>query len=122
MFAEVSSPTDSQTVNWILSHPEMEVFVAADSLDKAVGVLAMSHRPKMRLAGRIATIDELVVLNAWRRKGVGRELVKRAVERARVLGVKRVELQNMSGTKDIALGFYAACGFTEGPTIVFSLK
>lgn len=122
LMSEVGFQCDSQIVTWLISHPEMEILVAADSLDKAIGVLALSHRPQLRFSARIATIDELVVAHAWRHKGVGRELLKRAVDRAKVLGAKRVEIQNMLGQKDPALPFFASCGFEPAETLVFKLK
>lgn len=121
MLAELgfADGADAQTVHWIVSHPEMEVFVAADGMDKPIGLLSMSYRPQLRLRGRIATIDELVVSASWRRKGVGRELLRRAVERARVLAVKRLELTNHFGRGDEAMAFYRACGFVERDAVVF---
>lgn len=87
---------DSTTLSWVISHPEMEVHLAVDALDRAVGVVALSHRPQLRLKGRIATIDELIVLPAWRNKGIGQELLKRAVDRVKVLGCKRLEISTLA--------------------------
>ncbi len=112
--------TDSATVNWIISHPEMEIFVAADAHDKAIGVVSMSHRPQLRLKGRVVTIDELVVTQGWRRRGVGRALLQRALERARILAVRRVELVN-PGRDASAKRLFEACGFTEVEHGVFRL-
>ncbi len=104
---------DSTTFSWVLSHPEMEVLVATDSMDRPIGVLSMSHRPQMRLGGRIATIDELSVTEAWRGKGVGRELVARAVARAKVLGVRRIELNSHRSRQSYQRSFYEKNGFVE---------
>ena len=111
---------DTATVHWVLSHPEIEVHVAADGSDRPLGLLSFSHRPQLRLSGRIATIDELVVSRAWRRKGVGRELLKRAIDRAKVLGVKRLEIQTLEGGED-ATPFLAACGLKGAELRVFKL-
>jgi N-acetylglutamate synthase-like GNAT family acetyltransferase len=116
------STADKATVDWIISHPEMEIFIAADAFDKAIGVATLSHRPQLRLGGRMATIDELVVTGPWRRKGVGRELLKRAVERAKVLSVKRLELLTHHGKAEAAKKFYEACGFNEADALVMRLK
>jgi N-acetylglutamate synthase-like GNAT family acetyltransferase len=113
-----SKGADSNTVGWIISHPEMEILIAADQQDKAVGLCALSHRPQLRLNGRIATIDELVVTQAWRGKGVGRALLTRATERAKVLSVKRLEILNHHGHAD-PREFLHKCGFTVADAIVF---
>ncbi len=121
LMAELGQAADAQTVTWIVSHPEMELLVGADPLDKVVGVLALSHRPQIHLAGRVMTIDELAVAKAWRRQGVGRELLKRAVDRAKVLGVKRVEVQSFSADDEVARAFLGSCGFTPAPAGVWRL-
>ncbi|HEY1332814.1 MAG TPA: GNAT family N-acetyltransferase [Myxococcaceae bacterium] len=112
---------DTATVHWVLSHPEIEVHVAADGSDRPLGLLSFSHRPQLRLSGRIATIDELVVLPSARRQGVGRALVKRALERARVLSVKRVELQLPSVPDEATYRFCEAMGFRDAERGVVTL-
>ena len=121
LMAELGFTGDAATVTWIVRHPEMELLVAADALDKAIGIVCLAHRPQIRMGGRVATIEELVVTKVWRRKGVGRELLKRAVERARVLGVKRLEVQTLSATALEAAAFFLACGFGTADTAVFRL-
>lgn len=103
---------DMATVHWVISHPETETLIAADSADKPIAMLTLSHRPQLRLRGRIVTIDELVVHPAWRRKGVGRELMKRAMERSRVLSARRLELQAPLGDEG-AMSFCRELGFVE---------
>ncbi len=105
--------SDAQTVHWVISHPEIEVFVAADPQDRPVGMVSLSHRPQLRLRGRIATVDELVVTETWRRRGVGRALMQQVIERcgARALSVKRLEVSAYA--LEEVQGFYEACGFTQ---------
>ncbi|MCI0573069.1 MAG: GNAT family N-acetyltransferase [Myxococcaceae bacterium] len=110
---------DTQTVHWVVSHPEIEVFVAVDGGDKPVGMLSFSHHPQLRLKGRIGTIDELVVSVAWRGKGVGRALLQKAVDRARTLTVKRLELHAPEELGEPARGFFEKCGFRPTGTTVF---
>lgn len=121
LMVEIGQHADGQTVTWIISHPEMELIVAADPLDKVIGVVALSHRPMIRLAGRVATIDELVVGAPFRRQGVGRELMKRAVERAKVLGVKRVEVQTLAAGDGGAQTFLQKVGFADAGVGVYRL-
>jgi N-acetylglutamate synthase-like GNAT family acetyltransferase len=112
---------DSTTFSWVLSHPEMEVFVATDQMDRPIGVISMSHRPQLRLGGRVASIDELSVTEAWRGKGVGKELVARAVARGKVLGVKRIELATHRGRASYQRGFYEKRGFVEVDSAILRL-
>jgi GNAT superfamily N-acetyltransferase len=115
LLAELGYPGagDTSTVHWVLSHPEAEVYVAGDGQDRPIGLLSLTHRPQLRLSGRIATIDELVVASAWRRQGVARALMTRALERARVLSVKRVELQLPSLPDEATVAFCLALGFQD---------
>lgn len=115
LLAELGHPGagDTSTVHWVLSHPEIEVHVAADATDRPLGLLSLSHRPQLRLSGRIATIDELVVLPSARRQGIGRALVQRALERARVLSVKRVEMQLPSVPSEATYRFCEVMGFRD---------
>ncbi len=115
LLAEFGHPGagDTGTVHWVLSHPEIEVYVAADAQDHPIGLLSLSHRPQLRLSGRVATIDELVVMASWRRKGVARALMQRALERSRVLSVKRVELQLPSLPEEATVAFCTALLFQD---------
>lgn len=122
LLAEVGAVADPNTVTWIISHPEMELLVAADHLDKVVGFITLSHRPVLKTGGRAATIDELNVANAWRRKGVGRELLRRVVERAKVLSVKRLEVQTYGPVNDGVKAFFRACGFDQADVGTFRMK
>lgn len=122
LLAQQNITTDANTVTWIISHPEMEIFVAADQLDRPVGFATLSHRPLLKTGGRAASIDELNVANGWQRKGVGRALLARVVERAKVLTVKRLEVQTYGATTPEVTAFFRACGFELADVGVFRLK
>lgn len=112
---------DPATLHWVVSHPEIEIIVAVDSTDRPMGMITLSHRPQLRLKGRVATIDELVVATRWRRKGVAKSLIKRAMERSKVLGAKRLELHGHGATTDPGVVLFAkACGFTQTDASAFS--
>lgn len=123
LLAELGYPScaDQATVHWVISHPEIEILVAGDQQDKPVGMVTFSHRPQLRAKGRVGTIEELIVTEAWRRRGVGRELLKRVVERARALSVKQLELVTHRGRAEYAQAFYEACGFSEADAAVLRL-
>ncbi|MFE8599952.1 GNAT family N-acetyltransferase [Archangium violaceum] len=110
--------SDAQTVHWVISHPEIEIFVAADTQDRPVGMVSLSHRPQLRLRGRIATVDELVVTETWRRRGVGKALMQQVLERcgARALSVKRLEVSAYA--LEELRTFYVSCGFVQVDNLV----
>ena len=121
LLAEVGFQADAAIVTWTIRHPEMEIIVAADSHDKAIGFVVLCHRPNIRYAGRVAHIDDLVVSKAWRRHGVGRELLKRAVDRAKVLGVKRLEIQTLEIEGEDAGPFLTQCGLQPAALRIYKL-
>ncbi len=94
LLSELGYPeaADANTLFWVLNHPEIDVIVATDALDRAVGMVSISHRPQLGLRGRLATIEELVVSRPLRGKGIGTRLIKAAVDRAKALSSKRVEM------------------------------
>ncbi|MBI5545137.1 MAG: GNAT family N-acetyltransferase [Deltaproteobacteria bacterium] len=113
---------DASTLLWVLNHPEVEVYVATDNLERPVGFVSLSHRPQLRLRGRIATIDELVVAEAWRGKGVGTKLVATAISRATALSAKRIELTTHHARLGYRKSFYERNGFVEIDCAVLRYK
>lgn len=120
--AEAGGKGDVATVTWIISHPEMEVLVAADQLDKVIGFVTFSHRPWLSVGGRSGTIDELVVTVPWRRRGVGRELMKKVVERAKVLMVKQLQIQSSQKPDEGLIVFFKKIGFDLAEAGVFRMR
>ena len=96
----------------IARHPEAAVLVLAEGV-RIVGYLAVSHRPQIRLGGRIATIDDLSVDPAYTGRGLGSALLEHALELARGLACVRIEVATRRSRESYARGFYRKHGFTE---------
>jgi GNAT superfamily N-acetyltransferase len=106
---------DQETVlSWVVQHPEMESYVAhhASSYGSVFAVLTLSHRPQLRLGGRLACIDLFAVEEGERGKGVGSDLLAEALRRAQALGCKRVELR-LPGPRDDRHDFFESHGFSS---------
>ena len=101
-----------ETFAQVVRHPEAAVYVAVEGL-RVIGYLSMSQRPQIRLGGRAASIDELVVDERRRGEGVGTALLDAAISYARGLGCKRVDLTTSRARQSYERGFYVAHGFTE---------
>lgn len=81
-------------LSWVVQHPELESFVAHDAYSyvRLFAMITMSHRPQLRLGGRVASIDLFVVAPEQRHKGIGHDLLSQAMRRAEALGCKRIEM------------------------------
>ena len=110
--------TFAQTVR----HPEAAVVRRGRRAPSVIGYLSMSHRPQIRLGGRSATyIDEMAVDDKRRAQGVGSALIKAAVEYARGLGCKRIDLNTSRTRPSYHRGFYVSHGFGEVDSAVMRL-
>jgi ribosomal protein S18 acetylase RimI-like enzyme len=109
-----------ETFAQVVRHPEAAVFVATDG-PKVLGYLALSQRPQIRLGFRIACIDDLCVDAKSRGAGIGSELLKAALDHARSIGCRRVELHTRRTRESYQRGFYAAHGFVEVDSAVMRL-
>jgi ribosomal protein S18 acetylase RimI-like enzyme len=101
-------------------HPEVTVYVATDGM-KVVGFATVSLRPQVRLGGRLASVDELVVHQDYRGRGVGSRLLDTAVDRARQMRCVRVEVETRRSRESYQRGFYARRGFTEADSALLRL-
>lgn len=110
-----------ETFAQVVRHPEAAVFVAVEGL-RVVGYLAMSHRPQIRLGGRAAYIDELVVDERRRGEGLGTALLAEALRYARGLGCTRVDLHTNRARQSYHRGFYVAHGFSEVDSAVLRFE
>ncbi|GAC1596425.1 MAG: hypothetical protein NVS4B10_05410 [Myxococcales bacterium] len=109
------SPADQDlAVSWVVQHPEMETFVAHDAaaFSRLFGMITMSHRPQLRLGGRVACIDLFLVAEEHRHQGIGTDLLAQAIRRASALGCKRMEI-SLPDERDERHGFFEQAGFAR---------
>src|SRR5713226_7996112 len=101
-------------ISWVVQHPEMESFVAHDAaaFSRLFGMITMSHRPQLRLGGRVASIDLFLIAPEQRHKGIGHDLLSQALARAQALGCKRVEML-LPEPRDERHAFFESYGFVN---------
>ena len=96
---------------------DLEV-LAARAEGRVVGVAVLAYRLSNSAAGLFASIEDLYVEPAARRRGVGLALLEAVGERCAARGVSYVEAQVED---EEAAAFYAAVGYEEEPGVrVFS--
>ena len=107
-------------ISWVVQHPEMESFVAHDAtaFSRLYGMITMSHRPQLKLGGRVACIDLFLIAPEHRQKGIGRDLLVQALRRTEALACKRVEV-HLPETRDDKHVFFEGYGFLKTANDLF---
>jgi len=105
----------------VQKHPAMTLIVSEVD-DEVVGLASISHRPQLRLASDLITIDELVVADSARGLGVGRALLEHVKEMAGSSGARRLELETNRARESYRRRFYVKNGFTEADSAVMRIE
>ena len=107
-------------ISWVVQHPEMESFVAHDAatFSRLFGMITMSHRPQLRLGGRVACIDLFLVAPDQRGKGIGHALLAQSLRRAEALGCKRMEL-SLPQERGEHHAFFEEAGFVRNDSELY---
>lgn len=79
---------------------------------ESVGLIAFTTRTTILHNAPSALIEELIVLNNYQGKGVGKELMRAAIEKCKELGCCEIEVTTEL-TNSNARAFYKKCGFVE---------
>jgi len=86
--------------------------------DRLVGFAALTFENSLWMQGRLAIVEEFVVEESYRGRGIGTRLLEAAVAMARARGARRVELDSATHRTE-AHAFYRQRGF-ENRGFVFS--
>ena len=107
-------------ISWVVQHPEMESFVAHDAAaySRIFGMITLSHRPQLRLGGRVACIDLFLVAPEHRSKGIGHDLFAQSLRRAEALGCKRMELY-LPPEHETRRAFFLEQGFRQSESHLY---
>lgn len=110
-----SAAFDEQTIAWVVQHEACTLFTA--SLDGAVvGALTLVTYPLP--TGLRAHVDDVVVDDAVRGRGVGETLVRAALDRAVEVGARTVDLTSRP-SREAAIRLYERCGFVRRDSTLF---
>ena len=95
----------------LLKNADSHILVA-EADRNVIGVVNLDIRRTILHSGLSGLIDEIVVAESYRGKGVGRKLIDAAVEKCRLSGCCEIEVSTeFTNTK--ARSFYKSCGFEE---------
>jgi ribosomal protein S18 acetylase RimI-like enzyme len=115
-----SPPPDSDQLSEMAANPNTVLFGARDTdSGSLIGTLTLAF---FRIpTGLQARIEDVVVDEAGRGKGVGRDLTNAAIARARAAGAKSVGLTSRPA-RQAANALYTSMGFEQRETNVYRLK
>ncbi len=110
------APPDLDGLSLLLADDDTYLFVARDDDGSALGTLTLAvfHL----LSGTRSLIEDVVVSEAARGKGVGAALVNEAIRVARALGVRNIDLTSRP-SRQAANRLYERCGFERRETNVY---
>jgi GNAT superfamily N-acetyltransferase len=103
----------------VLGDPRHIALVAMASAGEAVGLLTLWCRPALRVDGWIASVEELVVRQGSRGRGVGSRLLQFVKGLAAERGWARVEVGVARRREAYRRGFFFARGFVAAECVIF---
>ncbi|GGB39088.1 hypothetical protein GCM10011492_32350 [Flexivirga endophytica] len=121
LVAELSSSAPSlryDALEALVAHDAIDVFIAARD-DDVIGMLTLATFPIP--TGIRAWIEDVVVAAAARGSGAGMALVEAAVDRARELGARTVDLTSRP-SREAANRLYQRAGFEQRDTNIYRLR
>ena len=95
----------------IIENPELGVILVAQEGETLLGVISLSYPLAIRCSGPYARIEEYIVDEASRGKGIGRMLLDSAIKEAQANGCFDIQVNNPS---DLGLPLYMKREFEEG--------
>lgn len=112
-------PITSQTLEELVYAKNSELLLAIDDLGQIVGTLALIV---FRIpTGKKAFIEDVVVDESARGKGLGEKLLVKAIELAKLKGVQRIELSSRP-MRVPANKLYQKLGFKQRETNYYRLQ
>lgn len=107
----VNQATGKDVYHRILANPELGVIIVAVDGEDLLGVITLSYPVAIRSSGKYARIEEYIVDEKARGKGVGSGLLASAIDTASSSGCYDLQVNNPS---DLGKAVYAKQGFIDG--------
>ena len=102
----------------IILHPQSYILLAKLE-GETVGMIDFSTRRTALHSGPSALIDEFIVMEEHRGKGVGSSLMTAVIDKCRQIGCSEIEVSTETSNEE-ARAFYVARGFS-GDAILFEM-
>lgn len=110
----------SRGLTQIISDPEIGTILVARKNEQVLGMVNLLYTVSTALGGRVALLEDMVVLPGFRNSGLGSSLLEQAIQTAGLNGCKRITLLTDS-VNESAQHFYQRHGFTASAMTPFRL-
>lgn len=105
----------------ILNRREAGRIYCASHAGAPVGMVSILFTISTAEGGPVAWLEDMIVRPDWRRQGVGRQLLRRAIGEARAAGCMRITLLT-DATNQGAERFYSRAGFVRSAMMPLRLS
>lgn len=113
-------PVSMETLNNVIASTSTFVFIATNDNDKIIGMITLVSFPKLEGLSK-TWIEDLVVDEKYRGKGIAKALMEKAFEKARSLNAKSISLTSRP-SRIVANKFYKKLGFKIKETNYYTYK
>ena len=103
--------TIQKNLEELIESPSNHMLVARDGT-KLIGFVNFLIRKTVLHESPSGLIDELIIIDEYRGKGVGRKLISEVIQRCRRQGCCELEVSTLMSNQK-ARSFYRECGFNE---------
>lgn len=100
----------AQTFRQIIENPELGTILVAEEDDEVVGVTTMSYPTAIRCGGIYSCIEENIVDERYRGKGIGKKLLRAAIAEATSNGCDEIQV---NGPSDMGYPLYLRHGLKD---------
>ena len=104
----------------IISNPSVGEILVMKIDGNVVGMVSLLYSFSTALGGKVAILEDMVVAKEFRRKGLGKQLLREAIAFARQRGCLRLTLLT-DFDNDAAISFYQNAGFSLSKMIPLRL-
>jgi ribosomal protein S18 acetylase RimI-like enzyme len=105
-----------QGLTQIMNSPDTGRILVAETDHKVIGMVSLLFSISTALGGRVATLEDLIIQESYRRQGIGKQLLHAAMDFAKNKGCLRITLLT-DHTNNTAIRFYESLGFIKSPMI-----
>ena len=117
---EPNSEAQSSALSKIISDPKIGIVLVAKDNEKILGMVNLLFTESTALGSTVAIIEDVMVLSAFRGKGIGSQLIDYAISEAKNVGCKRITLLTDIGNTQ-AQSFYQKKGFMKSKMTPYRL-